>query len=34
VRPVIDRVYKMEEIREAHARMEVNKSFGKIVLVM
>lgn len=34
VRPVVDRVYKMEEIREAHARMEGNESFGKIVLVM
>jgi NADPH2:quinone reductase len=34
VRPVIDRVYKMEEIREAHARMEANESFGKIVLMM
>jgi NADPH2:quinone reductase len=34
VRPVIDRVYKMEEIREAHARMESNESFGKIVLLM
>jgi NADPH:quinone reductase-like Zn-dependent oxidoreductase len=33
VRPVIDRVYKMEEIREAHARMEANESFGKIVLL-
>jgi len=34
VRPVIDRVYKLEEIREAHARMEANESFGKIVLLM
>ncbi len=34
VRPVIDRVYKMEEIDEAHARMEANESFGKIVLLM
>ena len=34
VRPVIDRVYKMEEIRDAHLRMEGNESFGKIVLVM
>jgi NADPH2:quinone reductase len=34
VRPVIDRVYKVEEIREAHARMEANESFGKIVLLM
>jgi putative PIG3 family NAD(P)H quinone oxidoreductase len=34
VSPVIDRVYKLEEIREAHARLEANESFGKIVLVM
>lgn len=34
VRPVIDRVYKLEEIREAHARMESNESFGKIVLLV
>lgn len=34
VKPVIDRVYKLEEIREAHARMESNKSFGKIVLLL
>lgn len=34
IKPVIDRVYKMEEIREAHARMESNESFGKIVLLM
>ena len=34
VRPVIDRVYKIEEIREAHTRMESNESFGKIVLLM
>jgi putative PIG3 family NAD(P)H quinone oxidoreductase len=34
VRPAIDRVYKMEEIREAHARMESNESFGKIVLLI
>jgi putative PIG3 family NAD(P)H quinone oxidoreductase len=34
VRPVIDRIYKMEEIRDAHLRMEGNESFGKIVLVM
>jgi NADPH2:quinone reductase len=33
VRPVIDRVYQLEEIREAHARMEANESFGKIVLL-
>ena len=34
VRPVVDQVYKMEEIRAAHARMEGNESFGKIVLIM
>jgi NADPH2:quinone reductase len=34
VRPVIDRVYKLEEIREAHRRMEAHESFGKIVLLM
>jgi putative PIG3 family NAD(P)H quinone oxidoreductase len=33
IKPVIDRVYKMEEIRDAHARMESNESFGKIVLL-
>ena len=32
VKPVIDQVYKLEEIRAAHARMESNESFGKIVL--
>jgi NADPH2:quinone reductase len=34
VRPVIDSVYKMEEVREAHLRLEANVSFGKIVLLM
>jgi NADPH:quinone reductase-like Zn-dependent oxidoreductase len=32
VRPVVDRVLPLEEIREAHAIMESNKTFGKIVL--
>jgi NADPH:quinone reductase len=32
IRPVIDRVYPVEEIREAHERLESNLSFGKIVL--
>ncbi len=30
--PVIDSVYKLDQVREAHNRMESNKSFGKIVL--
>src|SRR5438128_1264487 len=32
IRPVIDRVYPADEIRDAHGRMESNASFGKIVL--
>jgi NADPH:quinone reductase len=32
IRPVIDRVYSVGQIREAHERMESNASFGKIVL--
>jgi NADPH:quinone reductase len=32
IRPVIDRVYPADEIRDAHERMESNASFGKIVL--
>ncbi len=30
--PVIDRVFAMDEIRDAHRRMESNETFGKIVL--
>ena len=34
VKPVIDRVYKLEDVREAHQRMEANENFGKIVLLI
>ena len=34
LRPVIDRTYNMEGAREAHARMESNRNFGKIVLMI
>ena len=34
VKPVIDRTYQLEEAREAHARMESNENFGKIVLMI
>ena len=34
VRPVVDRTYKLAEIRQAHARLESNESFGKIVLLL
>jgi NADPH:quinone reductase len=32
VRPVIDCVYKLEDIDKAHERMESNENFGKIVI--
>jgi putative PIG3 family NAD(P)H quinone oxidoreductase len=34
VRPVIDKVYAIEEVRAAHERLESNASFGKIVLLI
>lgn len=32
VRPIIESVYPLEKVREAHELMEANKNFGKIVL--
>ncbi len=32
IRPVIDSVYPLEQVAEAHRRMESNANFGKIVL--
>ena len=34
VRPVIDRVFKMDDVRAAHERIESNESFGKVVLMI
>lgn len=34
ISPVIDSVYKMEDARRAHERLESNESFGKVVLVI
>ena len=34
VRPVIDKIYNMEDVREAHERLESNASFGKVVLMI
>lgn len=34
VRPVIDKVFQMEEVRAAHQRIESNESFGKVVLII
>ena len=34
VRPVIDTVFPMEQVRAAHQRIESNESFGKVVLTI
>jgi NADPH:quinone reductase-like Zn-dependent oxidoreductase len=34
VRPVIDSVFRIEEVREAHTRIESNGTFGKVVLTI
>jgi putative PIG3 family NAD(P)H quinone oxidoreductase len=34
VRPVIDKVFPMAEVRAAHDRIESNESFGKVVLLI
>jgi putative PIG3 family NAD(P)H quinone oxidoreductase len=34
VRPVIDSVFRIEDVREAHKRIESNESFGKVVLTI
>ena len=34
VRPVVDRIFPMEDVRAAHERIESNESFGKVVLMM
>jgi NADPH2:quinone reductase len=34
VRPVIDKIYNIEEVRAAHEYLESNTSFGKVVLII
>jgi putative PIG3 family NAD(P)H quinone oxidoreductase len=34
LRPVIDKIYGIDEVRAAHTRLESNESFGKIVLMI
>ena len=34
VRPVIDSVFPINEVRAAHQRIESNESFGKVVLTI
>jgi len=33
VRPVIDKIFELKDVRAAHERVESNESFGKVVLV-
>ena len=32
IKPVVDKVFKLEELKKAHQYMEANKNFGKIVI--
>jgi len=34
VRPVIDRIFPMNDVRAAHERIESNESYGKVVLII
>ncbi|HKO36371.1 MAG TPA: NAD(P)H-quinone oxidoreductase [Pyrinomonadaceae bacterium] len=34
VRPVVDSVFKMDEVRAAHRRIESNETFGKVILTI
>jgi len=34
VEPVVDSTFKLEEVRQAHLRLESNETFGKVVLVI
>jgi len=34
VQPVIDSVFSLEQIRDAHRRLESNETFGKVVLII
>jgi len=34
IKPVIDRVFQMADVRAAHERIESNESFGKVVLMI
>jgi NADPH:quinone reductase-like Zn-dependent oxidoreductase len=34
VRPIVDAVFPLDRVREAHERMERNDTFGKLVLAL
>jgi NADPH:quinone reductase-like Zn-dependent oxidoreductase len=34
VQPVIDSVFRLEQIQDAHRRLESNETFGKVVLTV
>jgi NADPH:quinone reductase-like Zn-dependent oxidoreductase len=32
VRPVVDSVFRLDQVREGHTRLESNAVFGKVIL--
>ncbi|MGE3920244.1 MAG: zinc-binding dehydrogenase [Gammaproteobacteria bacterium] len=34
IRPIIDSIFKFDEVKFAHTRMEENLNFGKILLTI
>jgi len=34
IKPVIDSTFKIEEIAEAHRRLEGNETFGKVIATL
>jgi len=34
VKPIVEAVFPLERVREAHQRLESNDSFGKLVLAL
>ena len=34
VRPVVDSVFQMDKVSEAHQRIESNETFGKVILTI
>jgi NADPH:quinone reductase-like Zn-dependent oxidoreductase len=34
LRPVVDRIYPLADVAEAHTRLESREAFGKVVLTL
>jgi NADPH:quinone reductase-like Zn-dependent oxidoreductase len=34
IKPIVDSAFEMKDIRAAHERLESNRTFGKVVLLM